>query len=47
MLKKNPLPRLGNLPDLSGTMLLLASKAGAYMTGGVIVVDGGHSITQL
>jgi len=47
MLKKIPLRRLGNLPDLSGTMLLLASKAGAYMTGCVIVVDGGHSITQL
>ena len=47
MLKKIPLRRLGNLPDLSGTMLLLASEAGAYMTGGVIVVDGGHSMTQL
>jgi NAD(P)-dependent dehydrogenase (short-subunit alcohol dehydrogenase family) len=33
--------------DLDGPMLLLASDASRYMTGSVIVVDGGHSISGL
>lgn len=47
MLKKIPLRRLGDLPDLAGSVLLLASDAGAYMTGSVVVVDGGHSLPQI
>jgi 3-oxoacyl-[acyl-carrier protein] reductase len=37
-----PQRRLGNPEDLDGALLLLASDAGRYMTGSVIVVDGGH-----
>jgi gluconate 5-dehydrogenase len=36
-----PLGRLGGPEDLKGAALLLASDAGAYITGQAIVVDGG------
>jgi NAD(P)-dependent dehydrogenase (short-subunit alcohol dehydrogenase family) len=42
MLERVPLRRAGNLADLDGPLLLLASDAGAYMTGSIVVVDGGH-----
>ena len=42
MLRRIPQRRLGNLADLDGPLLLLASDAGAYMTGAVLAVDGGH-----
>lgn len=44
MLKRVPLRRFGEVGDLDGALLLLASDAGRYMTGSVIVVDGGHSL---
>ncbi|GGO84303.1 3-oxoacyl-ACP reductase [Marinobacterium nitratireducens] len=40
--QKVPMRRLGNVEELSGPLLLLASDAGAFMTGTVINVDGGH-----
>lgn len=36
-----PMKRLGRLEDLSAPLLLLASDAGAYMTGTTLAVDGG------
>jgi NAD(P)-dependent dehydrogenase (short-subunit alcohol dehydrogenase family) len=42
LLKRIPQRRLGSLDDLTGPMLLLASRASAYMTGSVLTVDGGH-----
>ncbi|CEJ91347.1 hypothetical protein VHEMI07065 [[Torrubiella] hemipterigena] len=36
-----PLRRLGNEQDMGGTILYLASKAGAYTNGTTMVVDGG------
>ena len=44
MAGQNPTGRLGDMHDLDGVVLLLASKASAYMTGSSITVDGGHSI---
>lgn len=39
-----PMGRFGNPGDLDGALLLLASDAGAYITGATIVVDGGQVI---
>ena len=36
-----PLRRVGEPGDLAGTVIFLASKAGAYLTGSIIPVDGG------
>ena len=42
MVKGIPMGRIGNLPELDGPLLLLASDAGAFMTGSILTVDGGH-----
>ena len=42
-----PQRRIGDLRDLTGPLLLLASDAGAFMTGEALVVDGGQSINAL
>lgn len=47
MLKRIPQRRLGNVENLRGPLLLLASDAGAYMTGSTLVVDGGHLVSTL
>lgn len=36
-----PLRRIGRPADMAGTAIYLASRAGAYLTGAVIPVDGG------
>jgi NAD(P)-dependent dehydrogenase (short-subunit alcohol dehydrogenase family) len=36
-----PLGRMGNPSEIRGLALLLASKAGSFMTGGVYPIDGG------
>lgn len=44
VLAETPLNRFGGETDLMGPALLLASDAGAHITGQTIVVDGGASI---
>jgi NAD(P)-dependent dehydrogenase (short-subunit alcohol dehydrogenase family) len=43
--KTNPLGRIGEPEDMAGIAIYLASRAGAYVTGTVIPVDGGISTT--
>jgi len=44
MVRRIPQRRLGELQDLTGAILLLASDASRFMTGSVVTVDGGQSI---
>jgi NAD(P)-dependent dehydrogenase (short-subunit alcohol dehydrogenase family) len=47
LIERIPQRRVGQPSDLDGALLLLASDAGAFMTGSVLVVDGGHTISTL
>jgi NAD(P)-dependent dehydrogenase (short-subunit alcohol dehydrogenase family) len=47
LIRRIPQRRLGELRELDGALLLLASDAGSYITGGVIAVDGGHLVSGL
>jgi NAD(P)-dependent dehydrogenase (short-subunit alcohol dehydrogenase family) len=40
-----PLKRIGDPEEIAGAAVYLASKAGAYMTGQMLVVDGGATVT--
>ena len=42
-----PQRRFGLPEELDGALLLLASEAGAYITGSVIFADGGHLVSTL
>ena len=42
-----PMRRFGEFEDLDGPLLLLASDASSYMTGSVVVIDGGHICASL
>jgi NAD(P)-dependent dehydrogenase (short-subunit alcohol dehydrogenase family) len=45
--RRVPQRRLGELNELDGPLLLLLSDAGSFMTGSVVVVDGGHLVSGL
>jgi NAD(P)-dependent dehydrogenase (short-subunit alcohol dehydrogenase family) len=47
MIDRIPMRRLGQLTDLDGALLLLASCASSWMTGSLLTVDGGHLISAL
>jgi NAD(P)-dependent dehydrogenase (short-subunit alcohol dehydrogenase family) len=37
-----PLGRIGTEEDMAGCILFLTSRAGAYCTGSVVILDGGR-----
>lgn len=43
LLEHIPMHRFGGEDDLNGAVLLFASRAGAYITGQVLAVDGGET----
>lgn len=47
LIRRIPQRRLGQLSDLDGPLLLLASDASRFMTGAVLAVDGGHLVSGL
>jgi NAD(P)-dependent dehydrogenase (short-subunit alcohol dehydrogenase family) len=47
MVERVAMGRFGQPEDLDGALLLLAADAGRYMTGAVLVVDGGHTLSFL
>ncbi len=44
LLNLTPLNRFGNRDDIKGTVVFLASKAGSYISGAKILLDGGITI---
>ncbi len=44
--RSSPLGRIGRPDDIAGVAIYLASRAGAYVTGAVIPVDGGIATTK-
>lgn len=47
LLRRIPMRRFGEPGELDGAALLLASRAGSYMTGAVIAVDGGQLLSWM
>ena len=47
VLARTPVGRIGDPEDIAGIALYLASAASDYMTGEVIVVDGGFGVGSL
>lgn len=40
-----PLGRIGTPEDVAGSCLFLSSRAGAYVNGATITVDGGSAVS--
>lgn len=46
-LAQTPAGRMGELTELSGALLLLASDASSFINGAALPVDGGHLVSSL
>ena len=47
IVKRVPQRRFGQIADLEGVLLLLTSPAGSYMTGEIVTIDGGLSLSGM
>jgi NAD(P)-dependent dehydrogenase (short-subunit alcohol dehydrogenase family) len=47
LIERIPQRRIGQPEHLDGALLLLTSDAGTFMTGSVLTVDGGHTVSSL
>lgn len=47
LIARVPMRRLGLPEDLTGALLFLASDASQYVTGQVLIVDGGHAVAAI
>ena len=45
-LQRLPAHRYGDMHDIAGVAIMLCSRAGAYFTGEVLNVDGGHRLRR-
>jgi NAD(P)-dependent dehydrogenase (short-subunit alcohol dehydrogenase family) len=43
--ERNPSKRFGEVQEIAGLAVLLASPSGGYINGQTIAVDGGHTIS--
>jgi NAD(P)-dependent dehydrogenase (short-subunit alcohol dehydrogenase family) len=41
IISTTPLQRIGTMADIGGTVIYLASRAGSWVTGTVLTLDGG------
>jgi NAD(P)-dependent dehydrogenase (short-subunit alcohol dehydrogenase family) len=41
---RNPIGRIGRPDDIAGATLYLCSRAGSYVTGAILPIDGGESV---
>lgn len=46
LISQIPISRLGTPEDIGGTALFLASRAGAYVNGATITLDGGFLVNM-
>jgi NAD(P)-dependent dehydrogenase (short-subunit alcohol dehydrogenase family) len=47
LMARQPIPHLGQPPEIAAVALLLASDASSYLTGQTIVVDGGRLLSSM
>ena len=47
LIDRIPQRRIGKPEHLDGALLLLSSEAGSFMTGSILTVDGGHTVSSL
>lgn len=47
IMSRIPLGRTGEIPEIEGPLLLLASNASNFMTGTILAVDGGYATNQI